>query len=279
MNDLKQEQDVDAAFSKQSPIFDETDRQNNLLLWMRDRVHKEVLAHIKKDAYLLELNCGTGIDALFFAQQGIRVKATDNAAGMLEQLHRKIADNGLEEMITAERCSFNNLEKLGNEPQFDYVFSNFGGLNCTDRLDKVLHDIDRLLKPGGSFTLVIMPRVCLWEMLLLFKGYFKTAFRRFKKGGTRARVEGVYFTCYYYNPQYIIEALGKNYTVESLKGLAITVPPPYIEQFTEKHPRLFKKLERWENKLWNKAPFNRWGDHFMITMTKNGSFNKPNHAR
>ena len=269
IQDKQQEQDVDAAFSKQSPIFDEIDESNKLLLWMRNRVYNEVLTHIRKDAYMLELNCGTGIDAMFFARKGFRVKATDNAAGMLQQLRAKVDAAGLQDRISVERCSFNNLEQLGSEPQFDYVFSNFGGLNCTDRLDKVLKDIDTLLKPGGSFTLVIMPRVCLWEMLMVFKGYFKTAFRRFRKNGTRARVEGVYFNCYYYSPQYIMSHL-PGYKLQSLKGLAVTVPPPYIEHFTEKHPRLFATLEKWEIKLCDKAPFNRWGDHFAITMQKAG---------
>lgn len=270
MTDTLQEQQVDAAFSRQSPVFDSIDESNSLLLWMRQRVYDEVLAHIGENAYMLELNCGTGIDALFFAGKGFRVKATDNAAGMLAQLQEKITAGRLEDRVAATRCSFNNLEQLGSEPQFDYVFSNFGGLNCTDRLDKVLADIDTLLKPGGSFTLVIMPRVCLWEILLLFKGYFKTAFRRFRKNGTRARVEGVYFNCYYYSPQYIIRHMGAGYTLKSLKGLAVTVPPPYIEHFRERHPKLFAWLEKWENRLCMKSPFNRWGDHFAITMQKAG---------
>lgn len=263
-----QEQQVNAAFSKQSPVFDDIDDNNSLLLWMRDRVHREVMEYIPANAYMLELNCGTGIDALYFAGKGIRVKATDNAAGMLEQLQAKITAKGLQESITAQRCSFNELSRLGQEPQFDYIFSNFGGLNCTDRLDLVLSDMDRLLRPGGTFTLVIMPRICIWELLLVFRGYFKTAFRRLRKGGTRARVEGVYFNCYYYNPEYIIRHLGPAYELKSLKGLAVTVPPPYIEHFKERRPRLFSLLERWENRIWAKAPFNRWGDHFMITMQK-----------
>jgi ubiquinone/menaquinone biosynthesis C-methylase UbiE len=267
--DKIQEQNVDAAFSKQSPIFDAIDDGNSLLLWMRNRVYDEVLAHMPKGAYMLELNCGTGIDAMFFAKKGFRVKATDNAAGMLQQLSAKVHAAGLDKQVSVQRCSFNNLEQLGTEPQFDYVFSNFGGLNCTDRLDKVLHDIDQLLKPGGSFTLVIMPRVCIWEMLLFFRGYFKTAFRRFRKGSTRARVEGIYFDCYYYSPKYIMDHL-PGYKLQSLKGLAVTVPPPYIEHFKERHSKLFATLERWENKLCAKAPFNRWGDHFAITMQKAG---------
>jgi hypothetical protein len=113
-----------------------------------------------------------------------------------------------------------------------------------------------------------MPKVCPWEMGMLFRGYFKTAFRRFRKGGTRAKVEGLPFQCYYYSPDFIIRQMGQRYRLLSLKGLAITVPPPYIEHFIERYPKLFRTLERWENKLWNKAPFNRWCDHFVLTMEK-----------
>lgn len=268
MTDTLQEAQASAAFSKQAPIFDQIDDENKLIVWMRKRIHDEVMSFARKGNYMLELNCGTGIDALFFASQGLRIKATDNAPGMLAQLQQKVESAHLEDRIDVVRCSFNNLEQLGETPQFDYVFSDFGGLNCTDKLDKVLTDIDRLLKPGGKFTLVIMPKVCPWEIGTIFRGYFKTAFRRFKKGGTAAKVEGVPFQCYYYSPDFIVQQLGKRYRLSSLKGLCITVPPPYIEYFVERHPRLFRFLERWENRLWTRAPFNRWCDHYMITMEK-----------
>jgi ubiquinone/menaquinone biosynthesis C-methylase UbiE len=268
MTDTLQEQQASAAFSKQAPVFDKIDEENQLIGWMRNRIYGEVMRFLRKDDYLLELNCGTGIDAAFFASQGIRVMATDNAPGMLEQLQQKITALHLKESISAKRCSFNNLGQMGAAHQYDYVFSNFGGLNCTDRLDEVLADIDRLLKPGGRFTLVIMPKVCPWEILMLSLGYFKTAFRRFRKGGTDARLEGLPFRCYYYSPRFIQQKMGKRYQLLSLGGLAITVPPPFIGHFIERHPKLFRRLERWENKLWHKAPFNRWCDHFIITMEK-----------
>jgi len=267
MSERLQEGEVAAAFSKQAPVFDQADEENGIIGWMRRRVHREVMSFIHKDDHLLELNCGTGMDALYFASQGIRVHATDNAPGMLEQLSRKIEDDSLQDRISIQQCSFNSLAQLGQR-QYDYVFSDFGGLNCTDSLGKVLSDIDELLKPGGKFTLVIMPPVCPWELLMVFRGYFRTAFRRFRKGGTRAKVEGLSFQCYYYDPRFIIRHMGAAYSLRSLKSLALTVPPPYIEHFTERYPRLFAKLERWENSLCAKAPFNRWGDHFMITMEK-----------
>lgn len=261
------EQQVSDAFSRQAPSFDDIYETNTITTWMRDRARAEVLQHIQPASHILELNCGTGLDALFFVKQGHKVLATDNAPGMLSALNEKIIQRGLQDSITTQRCSFNDLENLHGQ-EFDYVYSNFGGLNCSDNLPKVLCDIDKLLKPGGHFTLVIMPKICPWDLFMMFKGYFKTAFRRFKRNGTPAHIEGVHFTCYYYNPSLVINTMGADYTVASLKGLAIVVPPPYIEHFREKHPNTFARLEAIENKIYSKSPYNHWCDHYAITMQK-----------
>ena len=267
INNIYNEQYVSDAFSRQSAEFDEIDKANSTIGWMRDRVRAEVLNYIQPGSRLLELNCGTGIDSLFFAQKGHNVLATDNADGMLQQLNDKIIQLGLQDKVVTKKCSFNNIENLG-EGKFDYVFSNFGGLNCTDKLYEVVYGIDKVLKPGGHFTLVIMPKICLWEILMLFRGYFKTAFRRFRKNGTKAHLEGVHFFCYYYSSGYVIKHAGSNYKLNSVKGLCITVPPPFIENFREKHGTAFRLLEKIENSIWSIRPFNLLCDHYVITMQK-----------
>src|SRR5207253_2642657 len=133
------------------------------------------------------------------------------------------------------------LALLKNRGPYDVIFSNFAGLNCTDELNNVLHSFDPLLKQGGIVTLVIMPTFCLWEILLLFKGKFKTATRRlFSKNGRKAHIVGELFTCWYYNPSYIIKQLKNNFDLLSCEGLCTIVPPSYIENFAEKYPKAFK---------------------------------------
>ena len=263
----EQEKNVSEAFSRQSVVFDAIDSENAIHTWIRSRVRNEVLSHIKVGARMLELNCGTGIDSVFFAQRGFSVLATDNADGMLSVLQNKATHLGLDDRLNTRKCSFNKLEELGQQ-KFDYVFSNFGGLNCTDDLKSVLHKIDGLLEPGGMFTLVIMPKVCPWEMAMALKGYFRTAFRRFKTNGARSHVEGVYFRTHYYPALYVLKIVPQDYRLCSLRGLSIVVPPPFIERFVERYPRLFAVLEKLENRIWDKRPFNRWCDHYMITMQK-----------
>src|ERR1700723_1431044 len=101
-----QAQNVSNAFSKQSSSFDETDAGNEILQWMRSRVYEKVLEVWRSGEHILEINAGTGIDALFFAQKGFFVHATDNAPGMLKTLEKKVLENHLEDKITFQRCSF-----------------------------------------------------------------------------------------------------------------------------------------------------------------------------
>jgi len=263
------EQRAESAFSTQSVIFDELYSTNTIINYKRNRVHSHVLKLLKPGSSILELNSGTGEDALFFARHGHRVHATDISTGMQEQLKKKVAAQGMGDLISTELCSYTQLTQLENQGPYDHIFSNFAGLNCTNELDKVLASFNRLLKPGGTVTLVILPKFCLWETLMLFKGKFRTAFRRFFAGkGAKAHIEGVYFKCWYYDPSFVIRQLKDNFDVVGLEGLCTIVPPSYIEGFAEKHPRTYAFLKSKEDKLKTSWPWKYIGDYYIISLKK-----------
>ena len=263
------EEQTAIAFNNQSAVFDELYSANTIIQYKRDRVRKHVLQYVKPNSNILELNAGTGEDAVFFAQQGCQVHATDISAGMLEKLKEKIINNRLTDSVSHEICSYTELDKLKNKGPYDLIFSNFAGLNCTGEMEKVLNSFDSLLTPGGLVTLVVLPKFCLWEMLLIFKGRFKTATRRFfSSGGRKAQIDGHWFTCWYYSPKFITRKLKNKYRLIELEGLCSIVPPSYIENFAEEHPKLFTYLSAKENKLKNKWPWKHIGDYFIITLRK-----------
>jgi ubiquinone/menaquinone biosynthesis C-methylase UbiE len=265
INELK----VTEAFTKQSEVFDSLYADDAIIRYKRQRVREHILQYAIGNDLMLELNCGTGEDAIFFAGKGYKVFATDISPGMLDKLKMKVAQAGSENRISIEQCSFTELQTLQGNQTFDYIYSNFGGLNCTAELKKVLHSFDMLLKPGGVFTLVVISKFCLWETLLFFRGKFKTAFRRFSAHkGRAARVEGSFFKCWYYSPSFIKRELQDDYEFLSLEGLCTIVPPSYIENFDMKHPRLFYFLKKQEDKLKKKWPWNRMGDYFIISFRR-----------
>ena len=259
------QENINRAFSKQSTSFDEYDKNNPILQWMRLQIHKHVMAYTKAGQKMLELNAGTGIDAVFFAQQGIHIHATDVSDGMIEVLRTKVNALNLNDHITIQQCSYTDLDKIQFK-KFDYIFSDFGGLNCASDLSPVIGNFNSLLKPGAMVSLVLMPPVCPWEMLSLFKGNFNLAFRRFKKQGTLSHLEGECFKTYYYKPSQILKLFGTDYRLVKLQGLASWSPPPYKDKFPLQFPGVYKMLTSVEEKLSGKFPFNSWADHFILTV-------------
>jgi ubiquinone/menaquinone biosynthesis C-methylase UbiE len=263
------EQNAETAFTNQSVVFDQKYAADTIINYKRSRVRAHVLQFLPPNSAILELNSGTGEDALFFARQGHRVHATDVSTGMQQELKRKVAANKMEQSITAENCSFTELEQLQNRGLYDMIFSNFAGLNCTGELDKVLSSLNGLLKPGGMVTLVMLPKFCLWETLLVFKGKFRTAVRRlFSKDGRKAHIDGGYFKCWYYDPSFIIKKLKDQFDLLAVEGLCTLVPPSYIEGFAEKHPAIYEFLKMKEDKFKSRWPWKYIGDYYIISLEK-----------
>jgi ubiquinone/menaquinone biosynthesis C-methylase UbiE len=259
------------AFSRQSKKFDGLYGSNTIVQYKRQRVRAHLQQYLTAPCHILELNSGTGEDAIWLAQQGHMVHATDISIGMQEVLLQKIDACHLGEQITTELISFTALEKLNDKRSFDAIFSNFAGLNCTGELKKVLDSFSTLLKNGGIVTLVVLPKFCLWELLLVFKGKFKTAFRRFfSNHGVTAQIENTSFKCWYYNPSYIIKNMQKEFTVMGVEGLCTLVPPSYIEGFAEKHPEVYHFLKTREDRWKSGWPWKYMGDYFIISLKKKG---------
>lgn len=260
---------VATAFGKQAAGFDELYNPNTIIQYKRNRVRAVLQELLSPNSEVLELNSGTGEDAIWLAQQGHTVHATDISVGMQQVLQQKVMAAGLQQHISTELCSFTQLEQLQQKGPYQCIFSNFAGLNCTGELHKVLSAFDNLLVPGGMVVLVVLPKFCLWEFLLLFKGKFKTAFRRlFSKHGAPAHLEGEHFTCWYYNPSYITQHLPAHFQVKALEGLCTLVPPSYIEHFTERRPRLYNWLCQKEDKWKSRWPWKYWGDYYIIALEK-----------
>ncbi len=255
---------VAQAFSYKANIYDEFGKDHPNLERMRQKVYGHVLRFIEPGARILEINAGTGTDAAFFAGQGYSVHATDLSPGMLASIEAKIEQRHLQGRLTAELCSFTNLSAVKGKP-FDYLFSNFGGLNCIADLTLVTRQIPELLKPGGRLTWVVMPPICPWELAQVFKGDFQFAFRRLRKGGIQANVEGVRFHVSYFTPGQVLRALGSQFHLLELEGLSVFAPPADHKDFAIHSPKLYSELIRLDNRLANLPLLRSCGDFFILS--------------
>ncbi len=250
------------AFSKQAPHFDADESSNSILKEWRQQIYDHVDQYLKPGDRILELNAGTGIDALRFAKNNYAVHATDLSQGMIVEIEKKVIQHKLKQ-FTFEQCSFHKIDKI-NSAKFDYVFSNFGGLNCCSDLTSVTKLLPGLINPNSYVTWVIMPPICLWELLWVFKGK-KAAFRRLKRNGTVAHLEGEYFKTYYHSLQNIKKSFGPKFKLIKTEGLGALSPPPASDSFAVKHKTINRWLNYLDKKARNSFPFNQWADHIIVT--------------
>jgi ubiquinone/menaquinone biosynthesis C-methylase UbiE len=262
-------QSVNLAFSKQSVHYDRLDKDNIILQDLRAQVYEHVQKFLKPKSKILELNAGTGIDALHLALQGHFVHATDLSDGMIAQINKKIEEHQLQKQLSSQQLSYENLDLL-TESNFDFVFSNFGGLNCVDDLTGVTRRLAPLLKKDAIVTWVIMPKICPTEWLGLIKGNSKFAFRRLKKEGVLAHLEGQYFKTYYHSLSKIRKAFGPRFEFVQTESLALFSPQPHSSSFAKKSPGIYKFSRVVDRMFRTSYPFNRWGDHIIATFRFKG---------
>jgi ubiquinone/menaquinone biosynthesis C-methylase UbiE len=255
---------VAEAFSRKATLYDAFGENHVNMARMRGKFYDHIQSVMSPGGHLLELNAGTGQDAVALVKQGFRVHATDIASGMLAQIEEKISRYGLEDRLTYQHCSFTQLDRIMGGP-FDGIYSNSGGLNCTADLTAVTHGLPALLRPGARVTWVIMPKICLWELAVSVKD-FRVGTRRLHRHGVMAHVEGVYFRSYYYTAKQVRQAFGPHFRQVRLEGLSVFTPTADNKTFAVNHSRLYRRLVQLDDLLATRRPFNGWGDFFILTM-------------
>jgi ubiquinone/menaquinone biosynthesis C-methylase UbiE len=261
--------EVAEAFSRTAERYDRFAEDHPNLTRMRAAVCAHLLRYLRPGARILEMNAGTGSDAVFLAQRGYQVHATDIAPGMLARLRDKVDRLDLHGRVSVQECSFTQLDQVAGGP-FDAVFSNLGGLNCTEDLGQITKMLPALLRPGGLVTWVLMPPICLWELAMALTGDFHYAFRRLSPHGTLAHLEGKRFTIYYFTPRQVLAALGPQFVPLAIQGLSIFAPPAESKNLAWRHPRLYRALCWLDDHLSRTPPFRGWGDFFIITLRFKG---------
>lgn len=258
--------EVAEAFDAVSKIFD-TSFENEITRRLRSKIYYEVERIIPQGASILDINCGTGIDAVHFAAKGYPVTGVDISAKMLEEAQRKV-DAGHKPLCKFYQGSF---EALPSEvdARYDLVFSNFGGLNCADNLKVVAKELARVVKPSGFFVGIIMPPFSLWETTsYLLRGKFQQAFRRLNPETQATGFSDKTFTVYYHSPAKIASILAPHFHVKQIMGLNIISPPPHAVGFSTKFPKLSDFLNRLDEVIETLPILRAAGDHYIVIARK-----------
>ncbi|MGH2665136.1 class I SAM-dependent methyltransferase [Flavobacterium sp.] len=259
---------MNASFDIAATNYDKTFTNTVIGKLQRSLVYQHLTEILSENqaTTILEVNCGTGEDAIWLARQNYKVTATDISSAMIAVAKNKI---NLENLIFRE-ADINNLPFPFLDQKFDMIFSNFGGLNCLSKteLRQFFKNSSELLTEKGQLALVIMPKNTLWEQFyFLTKANFKAVFRR-KKENITANVDGENVKTYYHNPKEVVHLASEVFVINHLKPIGIFVPPSYLEPFFRKKPKLVSVLNSLENTVKNQSFLSKYADHYLIALQK-----------
>jgi ubiquinone/menaquinone biosynthesis C-methylase UbiE len=253
-----------ADFDQAAKNYDNHFTNSEIGKKQRNLVYENLQKQLKNTEKIIEINCGTGEDAIWLAQQEFHVTATDISEKMIEIAQSKSNVNHLTFKVLDINTLFEETEN------YDFLFSNFGGLNCLTKKELVLffNSAAKILTEKGKMSLVIMPKNTIWEQFyFVLKLDFKAAFRR-KKEVAFANVDGEKVATYYYNPKDIVTLSETNFEFLEVKPIGFFIPPSYLEPFFKNKKPILNGLTFFENKIKNRSFLSKYADHFIITLQK-----------
>jgi SAM-dependent methyltransferase len=226
-------------------------------------------ATFRSPSRLIDLGCGTGLDAVRLAHAGHYVAATDWSSKMIERTAERAASERVAERVRALAIGAHELERLEGDGTYDGAYSNLGPLNCVPDLAGVARECARLLKPGGSLVFTVIGRVCPWEIAhYLRRGRFSRAAVRFSRGVVPVGMNKRTIWTRYYGPREFYRPFRRDFDLAHFRGLCVFVPPPYLTWLRDCHPAWHSRLWSLDRRVAGWPGLRGIGDHFLIVMKK-----------
>lgn len=293
--------ETQAAFDSVAADYDGPRGNNAAIQDMRDEMWRWLDATFAPGSRLIDLGCGTGLDAVHLAQAGHRVLATDWSPGMVARTRERAEAEGLGDRVRAVAVGAHELHRLDGRELldaaavhaganaslsagdgcdgcgsagaigFDGIYSNLGPLNCVPDLRAVSRECARLLRPGGALVFTVIGRHCPWELLHYARqGRWARAAIRYARGTVPVGMNRKTIWTRYFTPGEFHRDFAPEFSVEQVRGVCVFAPPPYLVEFKQRHPRWHERLWRLDRRVAGWPGVRQFGDHFLIVMRKRG---------
>jgi SAM-dependent methyltransferase len=215
---------------------------------------------------VLDVGCGTGIDAGFLARAGVRVVGIDASPSMIAQAETKL---GVDPSKALVELRVLDLTEIGALPaaSFDGIISAFASLSMVADLEAFAQEAASRLRPRGAMVLHLLNRSSLWEWLGLVRhGRLRAAHRLGRQVERNFVIGGRPVRHYLYHAR---EAYARffaaHFRLRRAYGLGILRPPHTLGRLP---PAVVAALDRLERPVRATRPFADWGRFFVLELEK-----------
>ncbi len=260
-----------AEFDNVAEDYDRHITGNRMNLLLRNRSLAVLTRRFSGSHRILEIGCGSGMETLPLLREGHKVLAVDISERMLATVQKKAEQAGVADRLETRGFPARELERLldeGREGTFDGAFSTYGALNCEPDLTPIPGTLHRLLRAGAPFVTAVYNRWCLFELV----GYSLTLQMRRALGRRKNPVPvGASRFCVDVFAHAVpdFERLFRpEFVLEEVEGVPVFLPPSDLVSYAERFERHFDRLSAWDASIGRWWPFNRLGDHFLMTFSR-----------
>jgi ubiquinone/menaquinone biosynthesis C-methylase UbiE len=257
------------AFDTVASEYDAHFTQSETGILQRKRVHHYLNTCFKNgfiSESILEVNAGTGEDALLLAEHCKHLTVTDFSSKMMS-----ICKNKLHHLAHVELKQLNAIA-IGNLNQnYDLIFSNFAGLNCLDKneMQSFIGSSKSKLNANGHLILIMLSSQSWWEKFWGFISHNKILRkRRQEQIGIDTTINGVIFKTYYYSPKTLKKFSNSGFKVMALKPIGLFIPPTFLEERVKNKKWLLKCLYLLERIFSQFKSLSNYADHYLIHLQK-----------
>ena len=223
---------------------------------------------------LLEVGCGTGTETIELLKSGHEIVAVDISQKMLDAVRKKAVQEGVSSNLTTFKGNADRIGTLSDElgaHSFNGIYSTFGALNCVSGIHSLPEGFHQLLSERGKLVLGIYNRMCASEIFgYIAKFKFRQSLARLKpmapEGESRFCID-----VYAYTFMEIRNIFQSHFTVDSVYGVPVFIPPSNFSGYVEKFSRRFSSIKAVDARIGKIWPFSILGDHFLTVMTPVGN--------
>lgn len=222
---------------------------------------------------VLELGCGTGVDAIHLAERGVQVVATDASGEMRRLTAERAVVRDAKDLVHVEPLDLAEIgdpgwsDRLG--APFDGVLSDFGALNCVADRVRLLSALAEVVPPGGRLVLVVMGPLCPAEIgWHLLHGEGRAAARRWRSGARAGVGDGASIAVWYPSVGRVTREAAPWFREVGRGGIGMTLPPSGLSEAFERRGALLRLGAPLERRLARTRMGAAIGDHWVLDLER-----------
>lgn len=256
-----------APFDALADHYDELFTRSLIGRLQRQQVWRAIAPVFCPGERILELNCGTGIDAIWFTKRGIQVEAFDQSPRMIEVAKQNAEQHGIRASVRFDVLDNSDLSRLSD--QYDGAFSNFAGLNCSADLGPVAIGLARLVRPKAKLLLCVSARYCAWEALWYGAHLnLRKAFRRTKTGGSAASIGDHELRLQYPTLRTLCRTFSPHFSMAWATGVGLLVPPTYMEAAARRVSSIVRTASKLDEVIGRIPLLREMADHLLVCFVR-----------